>query len=265
MRNYVESNQSILYEWQSLYEKNGGDGDSFCFDGLMFRGKKSRDECNHWIHECGDKDNELWNKVPIRVLYLTKDQPKAAWDLRKEAYHHPNSEYDDNKLWRRYAFHRNLVRSMYGLIKTTPESFMEFEDIDESKALKFSDTYPYARINCKKEAGNDDCQNGVLIESMEKYSELLIKQISNLDADIIICCGHQQNENVILKFLNTHGYNFEETDKDSDVYYDSKRNKIAIDAYHLSFCYNEKDYYNEIVKTYYEFIRSHPAFIQSHR
>ena len=270
MKDYVKTNQEILNEWQEEFIKDGGNQDLFCFDGIMFRGEAERDAANNWVHKEGVNDNTLWANAPVRILYLTKDQntteDAGAWDIRQESYHNPNSEYKDYILWCKYAFHRKLVRSLYGLIKTKPETFIQYEDIDDSEALKYSDEYPYARINCKKEAGGSNCPNNILKESMEKYSSLLTRQISNLEADIFICCGNQNDNNEILNFLNSHGYNFEWTDKDSyDVHYDSKKNIIAIDTYHLSSRHGNIAHYNDIVFTYYEFLKKHPDLKKTHR
>lgn len=270
MKDYVKTNQEILNEWQDEFIKNGGDSNYFCFDGIMFRGDAERDSAN-WAHKEGGNENSLWKNAPLRILFLTKDQntdrDSGAWDLRKESYHNPKSEYKDYILWLQLKFHRTLVRSLYGLIKTTPEAFVQYDDIDDSEALKYSDEYPYARINCKKKAGGPSCLNSVLIDAMNKDSSFLAKQIANLEADIFICCGNQNDNNEILNFLNLHGYNFEWTDKDSyDVHYDSNKNAIAIDTYHFSYPQiTDIAHYNDIVYTYYEFLKKYPDFIKSRR
>jgi hypothetical protein len=104
---------------------------------------------------------------------------------------------------------------------------------------------------------------------MDQYGTYLEKQIKNIDADIFVCCGSSYQGNIILDFLNQHGYNFErpvDDDAAYDIYYDRKQNKIAIDSYHLSLRnYLQKNMYNEIVCTYHEFLKKHPDFYKSHR
>ncbi|MCI1786346.1 MAG: hypothetical protein LKI59_09480 [Bacteroidales bacterium] len=275
MKDYMKINQDILNAWQKDFTDNGGEDCHFSNDGIMFRGELYTEEIEgqlQWKHKIGNNENELWENAKPRILYLTKDQNAkngSAWDDRATSFRQPDSKKEDNKIWGKYRFHQNLVNTLYGLVNTTPDKFVEFEDIDQEEALKLSDSYPFARINCKKEAGGSNCSNDILTNDMENHSSYLEKQILNLEADILICCGHQNDENVILDFLNNHGYDFkwDEGDKGADdIYYDSAKNAIAIDVFHPSYySKSEKFYYEDIVKTYYNFLKGHPKFIESLR
>ena len=66
----------------------------------------------------------------------------------------------------------------------------------------------------------------------------------------------------MLNFLNTIGYNFTAEKKESWIYYDERNNKIAINSYHLS--YPGLDYAG-MVEAYFEFLKAHPGFTNSHR
>ncbi len=270
-KNYVKENQRILDAWKNEYEKRGKD---ICFapDGIMYRGPVIMDN-GKWRHEPSGQENDLWANCPIRILYLTKDQNGGKnhddyWDLRGDAFHHPNSNVGDNVLYNaRGRFNGNLVRTLYGLVTATPDKMIEFEDIDVKEAVKISDTYPFARINCKKEVGGKECSDLLLGNAINEYQTFLSQQILNLEADIFVCCGNSSGVNLILNYLNTIGYNFEFVNNNDayDIYYDSQRNIIAIDSYHLSCRYANSDVYNDIVKTYYNFLKLHPDFIKSHR
>ncbi|HOI27581.1 MAG TPA: hypothetical protein PKZ15_09070 [Paludibacteraceae bacterium] len=266
MKDYMLENQNILEKWENAFNKNGGDSNSFSYDGIMFRGKISYNNyCQgRYYHEKGNNENELWENSNLKILYLTKDQNTKdgnAWDDREITYHKPWSNFEDYELWCQYQFHRNIVRTLYGLVSTTPEKLMTYEDIDDSEALKLSDEYPFAKINCKKEAGGASCPTSILVESMEMYSSFLEEQIKNLNANIIICCGNQNDDNEILNFLCKHGYNFKWNV--SSVWYDEEKNVIAIDAYHLSHRCSNKSYYDDVVGGYYNFLKNHPDFIKS--
>ena len=130
-----------------------------------------------------------------------------------------------------------------------------------------SDEYPFARINCKKEVGGPSCPDNVLEKVINDYSCYLKQQILNLDSDIFVCCGNNNKENLILNFLNKIGYKFEYLNDESySIYYDKEKNKIAIDLYHLSYYYYSREaMYNDAIKTYFAFLKSHPHFIKSHR
>lgn len=269
--NYVEKNNQILKEWFSVFQAIGLTGDSFAEDGIMFRGEFYKSNSQYWFrHESGE-ENTLWANAPLRILYLTKDQPSAycgAWDVREECCHEPNSSIEDYIL-RHEFFYRNIVYSLYGYYCSIQGKKPLFEDVSslslEPEVLRVSDEYPFARINCKKIVGNGNCPQDKLEEVLKKDEEFLKRQIMCLDADLIICCGNQNGKNAILEMLNQIGYNFQHTDKDSyDVYYDEKKQVVAIDSYHLSYSYGRYkyvDHYKDLVLTWQAFLEKHPGFL----
>ena len=272
MKNYVEENQRILVNWEQEY-KNRGNVINFCPDGIMFRGSIEKDKAGkNWRHLENGKENDFWANCPLRILFLTKDQNGGMdhedyWDPRGDAYHKPGSRIEDYVLDKRTAFNTNIVNILYGLVKTTPDTFIEYDKIDEKDAVKVSDEYPFARINCKKEVGGPSCPDNVFIKAIDDYSCYLKQQILNLDSDIFVCCGNYNKKNLILNFLNKIGYKFEYLNDESySIYYDKEKNKIAIDLYHLSYNYYSREaMYNDAIKTYFAFLKSHPNFIKSHR
>ena len=270
------SNNKVVGEWEKSFIKNGGNPDYFAYDGLMFRGKlieeKSSDgESRLRISQDVKQENKLWNETPLRVLYVLKDQNaagKEAWDVRGECYHKPDTAEEDYVPWRKYAFHRNILSTIYGFFKTTPSSYIPYEEIDYSEALRISDKEPYARVNCKKKAGSASISDSILKWSIDGYSKLLKAQILNLDADIIVCCGYNDStdKNMILDFVKDEVYPNLGGGYNNGVFFDKTNNKITIDAYHLSSRHSGSDYYEDvIVKSYFAFIKEHPEFIKSHR
>lgn len=273
--NYVDKNNQILNEWRSKYHKQDISCDFFAEDGIMFRGEFDHNGAN-WLRkesEDGSKENDLWANAPLRILYLTKDQPSVddgAWDLREECYHHPNSSIEDYKLRRQYAFHRNLVFSLYGFYCSIQGKIPLFEDVSspslEPEVLRVSDEFPFARINCKKIVGGSNCPQEELEEALKNDEKFLKQQINSLDANLIICCGHQNGQNAILEMLNRIGYNFPSSPEDDDcydVYYDEKKQVVAIDSYHLSyFGYGGANHYKDLVQTWQAFLKKHPGFLQ---
>lgn len=270
MKNFVDENERVLEKWEQEYINRGYDV-YFTPDGIMYRGNIKWDGKN-WRHLPSEKDNELWANAPLRILFLTKDQNGGenhddCWDVRADAYHRPDSEVEENLLYKQYAFNNNIVKVLYGLVTTTPQSMIGYMDIDEREAVRISDVFPFARINCKKETGGPSCPDGVLANALAEFSSFLEEQIHLLDADIFICCGSGDYENKILNFLNEHGYNFKYLNDDCySIYYDEEKNKIAIDSYHLSnFTISRQSIYEDIVVPYYKFLQAHPEFINSHR
>ena len=270
-KDFMGENQRILEKWQQAFEKAGGSADKFSWDGIMFKGTiYEEDGTNNWLHKEGGNENQLWANAPLRILYLTKDQNTKGgpcWDTREESYYKTNSELENHTLDIEYKFNRMLVYTLYGLAKTTPDQMMKY-DFSNPEALEFIDKFPFARINCKKEGGESSCPDNILIDAMDQYGTYLEEQIKNIDADIFVCCGYSESSqgNIILNFLNEHGYNFEGPNKDASIFYDRKQNKIAINSYHLSYrSYSDEDMYDDIVSTYYEFLKKYPEFYKSHR
>ena len=104
--------------------------------------------------------------------------------------------------------------------------------------------------------------DSVLKESIDKYYDHLKEQILNIDADILVCCGHQKDDNLILNTIkDIYKDEFEYVPcvegKGTGMHYNKSRNKLAIDAYHLAFFGKGglESRYNETVGMYYEFLK----------
>ena len=286
MKDYVAENERILEEWrksyvdtnQSTYPDCSNLDEYFALDGIMFKGEivpyskkyTNGDTIFRWKREQNkEKENELWTNAPLRILYLTKDQNTSgdvAWDVRSESFRYPDERYkpDEKCLYTQCVFFRNLVYSLFGIFKTTADHPRNY-DFTNEEALECADEQIFARINCKKEVGWDRCYDIDLKKAIENDKIILKRQIENLDADIFICCGYSQyienSGNRMLNLLNEVGYEFN-PEIDDWIYYDEKRNKIAINSYHLS--YLQFDYYG-MVSAYSEFLKKHPTFTSSHR
>lgn len=271
MKDYVAENERILDEWEKKYQENGLDTEYFARDGIMFRGNLKKDNSNlDWIHEPSGNENDMWANSPLRVLYLTKDQYSdycGAWDVRTESYHCRSQKNADEYIISGTIFHQRLVWSLHGLLTTTPQKCTQFNDFTNEQSLQFVDEHIFARINCKKESGGSSCNENTLRKEIEKYSAYLKAQILNLDADVFVGCGARQNTNAeinddyynifIIEVLNNLcGYHFERV-PNTEVYYDSLTNKVAINSYHLSYQgFSHEQSYIDIVEQYYLFLQT---------
>lgn len=290
MKDFVAENDRILNEWrkkyieenQPLYPECPDVGVYFANDGIMFKGDFEAEPKRYdngqtgfrWKRNPNLKENELWANAPLRILFLTKDQNTSgdvAWDVRSETFRYPDFNYkpEDLRLHTQSAFIRNLVYSLYGIMKTTSDSPMKSDVFSNEKALEFADKQIFARINCKKEVGEDKCHNDILKKAIDNDKICLKEQIINLDADIFFCCGYSESTertgSHILNFLNEIGYNFVQDSKEDTgewIYYDKKNNKVAINSYHLS--YSAFDY-NGLITAYSKFLKNYPNFMKSHR
>lgn len=289
-KDYVGENSRILDEWEERINKRtqGIGGVNMSRDGIMCKGDMIDDGAN-WIRKIsyegtprqGEIENEKWGEAPIRILIMVKDQNAGGgetWDSSETTFRKHTADKDDCIL-SRHPFNRRLSWVTYGLLNTTNEHMVELKDIeeDDKKVLDFLDNNLFALINCKKEAGGPRCDNNILLDAMEKDGDLLLKQIQNIDPDIFVCCGSTHNGHVqdhaylALGFLETHGYSFKfmgRKDSMYDIYYDSERNKLAIDSFHPTYPRgrsHDLEFYKEAVETYYQFLQEHPDFLKSHR
>jgi len=257
MKDYVAENERILNEWRKNNEKNGET--NFADDGIMYRGKIEEFDYGTERFSDEDQENKMWNEAPLRFLFLTKDQNAGgydAWDVRGETGNLS------------YAFFRNLMYQLYGLVNTRPGYKADYKFTNE-QAIELYNSFPIARINAKKEAGVSSVSNHTLKYYIERDSRYLKEQILNLDADIIVCCGYSENVeesgNLLLNFLKKECYPGLNKQDNNWIYFDEENNNIAINNWHLSARLGAEEWYNQITNAYHHFLEKHPNFIKSHR
>lgn len=293
VKDYVGENQRILDEWRAKFiedkkaEENYSDwtleeiSTLFAEDGIMNRGNEyvpiyldeEKTKFWRWARNQSGKENQMWMKAPLRVLFLTKDEnisdTEITWDVRTETFHMgdtnvPISDYRISNS----AFYKNEANILYGILNTRIDEMVCFHEFSYKDALKFSDDVIFARINCKKEGGDGTIKDDDLQKAIDKYYKNLKEQILALDPDIFICCGNQKGDNVIYNtlwkiFKEEYNEEFEyiplhTADKEgTGINYHRSKNKLAIDAYHLAYTQNggEQLRYYEVVGAYYEFIK----------
>ena len=282
-KDYIKENQRVLDEWCKKFVSDKQNDnlyigckieDYFAQDGIMNKGEfyiNNDKECRRRPSETGT-ENSMWAETPIRILFLSKDQNSfggKAKDVRTETFHTKNISLPVNDYQIENSFfYQNEACLIYRILQANPDfDIKQVENFSWEDSVRLSDEKIFARINCKKEIGKDTCTNAALKEAIEKYGKYLKEQINNLDADILICCGHSKaiegTHNIILNYLNTIGYEFKQVEEcGEEIYFDYKRNKVAFNIYHLSY-----RFYNWIptIKSYYKFLQQHPDFIKSHR
>lgn len=256
MKDYVAENERILNEWRKSNEEHGEK--KFADDGIMYRGQIDDNSTERYESD-NKQENKMWNEAPLRILFLTKDQNAGgydAWDVRGETGNLS------------YAFFRNLMYQLYGLVNTKPGYKADYKFTNE-QAIELYNTFPIARINAKKEAGVSSVSNNTLRFYIERDSKFLKEQILNLDADIIVCCGYSDNieesGSLLLNFLKNECYCSLNKLDDNWIYFDEDKNKIAINNWHLSSRMGSEEWYNQITSAYHRFLEKHPNFIKSHR
>ena len=268
-------NKKILKEWEETC-KNNGEKD-FVHDGILNRGElcnsKKGLKCKRQHSKYYKKERELWENAPLRFLFITKElnpQKGDPWDVREEAG--GRIEKDKDEITAEDDFNKNIVFQLYGLGNTKPKpkmkKYIKWDEINVKKALKFYDTCAFARINVKKQSGKDKTDDRQLSNYVKTYQCYLWAQIRNLDADIIVCGG---SKGVILNFLIEKCYeDLRQVDPDNGwIYYSEKYNKIAIDSWYPSYTkysrVTQKEFYDGMICSYYDFLNKHKKFVESHR
>lgn len=269
MKDYVAENERILNEWRNHLNQY----EYFAPDGIMYKGEfrgaykyyENGEYKFRWVRIPSGRENILWTDAPLRVLFLTKDQNTSgdtAWDVRSETYWAADENVTpEERGIDKSRFNSNLVYILYGILNTTADKQVGYNDFTDNEALSFADEQIFARINCKKEVGGGKCENYDLQKAIDRDLKLLKEQILNLDADIFVCCGHQNENNIILNTVcDIYKDEFEYVNcvegKGTGMHYNAKRKKLAIDAYHLSHLNGGSEArYNETVGMYYEFLK----------
>lgn len=282
MKDYQSTNNQILEEMkQEMINRKVTDNmpesklqeirqqveDSFCFDGIMFKGELHQNEMGDIVRISSKKDNILWvNNLDKNVLFITKEPNLSggcAWDQRCDSFRKRGSTID-HPLLIGHSLDKRIAYIIYGLnsVLNTPSKFIEFENIEKGNILGAIDQYPFARINLKKTGGAGKANDKIVLEEAKAYKDYLKRQIENINPRIIICCSNSRNKNMILEeFLNYNGYNFEWTEVEG-IWIDNSRNILAIDSYHLSYySYTDKKFYDDVVGRLYEYLLRHPTFI----
>jgi hypothetical protein len=281
VKDYVGKNQRILDEWRAKFIEDKKADESyaelyFANDGIMNKGEfyidEERDSGCFRKQSENSIENEMWSKAPLRVLFLTKDEnissTEKVWDVRRETFHLKDIKIpvDDNHI-SPSTFYKNEANILYGILNTRIDEMVCFHEFSYEDAVKFSDEVIFARINCKKEGGDEKIENIDLQNAITPYYDNLKKQIIALDADIFICCGNQKDDNVILNtlwkiFKDEYHEEFEyiplrTIDKiGTGINYHRGKNKLAIDAYHLAYLNGGEELrYYDVVGAYYEFIK----------
>lgn len=266
--NYVKKNEELLAEWKVSNSRRYNET-NFAPDGIMYKGEVSTYEIESGKFgyyrkqsEDGEEENKSWALAKPRILFVTKDQnagKESAWDVRTEI-----GRRDIKRHCIQSAFYRNLMYQLFGIHNTTSSKVADFE-FQNKEAIDLFDNYPLARINIKKEAGESRISNRTVKDYLERDAQFIEKQIKILDPDIIFCCGYSANiectGNLILNFLNEHGYNFVQFD--CWIYYDESSNTIAINNYHLSVLNPpHAKIYREMTESYNKFLKQYPSFME---
>jgi len=177
--------------------------------------------------------------------YFSKEI-RLAWVL-KEAYEEEDGTGGDWSYFDLYdrIFDLSNVKSFKPIIQTSysiHNNFIKYENLDEYDREMTQIIKNVAIINTQKlPAKNYSSTNGKdLQESINKYPDLLERQLELINPNVIIFGGTFRYYKDLLKFEDSEIVN-------GNVGYISKEDKLYILAYHPAARISIKDYVNDIV------------------
>ena len=274
MKTYKEQEDELFERWMKESEKHGENNEFFAFDGVLYRGdfiydKNDGNDDGAWNRNPGN-ETELWDNAPKRLLILTKDSTKDGelYDVRIEAGRANGKGADCVKADRK-AFYDNLHIWSYGLLTACRgEEIQEFDYTPNWEELReFYETAPIARMNCKKQMGDNSISNSALKYYLDTYKVFITEQIEMYDADIILCCG---GSDLILNFVKENYLrDLEPIVKDKEerwAYYSASKNKLVINSYHPSLpSARGANTYNAMMQDVAQFLKEYPDFTKPSR
>lgn len=229
-------------------------GDILCHDGYWKRYPLNQDGVL--------REGDLWEKSPIKILFLMKDYTNDSMDDIRYETGRKNQILEGEDPIKRDAFTMNIIYWLYGLTHPTDNpSFLFCEIQAGAKCFWFYERYPLVRLNCKKVSGDSTCSCSTLQKYLNnpEYSQLLGEQIKLFKANIIVCCG---GSSCMANFVKGQCYrtnDWEQFEKES-LWYNEKEELLVIDTYHPSSRYSRRELFEGLIGCFQRFVSSHPNY-----
>lgn len=244
-----EKNDKIIQKWRDRACANN-DGD-ISSDGVYYKGALYLEPKSGQMWRHADKQDEQWNSAKRRILFISKDLNEAenAYDIRGIDLTH---KADGSLSFGSSRFNNNLLRLTVGLGAVNKDDFPTFEKVSDIEFIdKGWNNTAIARINLKKHSGGSKCANSTLQDSINRYGDLILEQLSLLSANIIVCCGGSGiiKDFVIKDFLNESPEDIK-SKSNNWIYYSKDKDIWVIDSYHLQpYGHStDQDLYENVVK-----------------
>lgn len=250
---YHKEEERLFSSWAERAKKLH-ESDDITKDGLLYRGEMWFDGFNQ-VCRPGDEEQQ-WEDASLRMLVLTKElNEDDGWDIRGESGRVPSPRLTCRTAQR---FFPNLELWVYGLMNIPDRKVMSFSRADNQTRLQgFYENAPIARVNIKKQPDHRAVSNLVLQKYMDNYADLLTKQISLYNADIILCVGGQ---GIMVKFLGEYVYKDLEQFNEH-VWFSPSTGVVVVKQYHPNYnVYGRKEMYSAMIDDYQAFLKANPSF-----
>ena len=176
--NYNALLDTLFKQW----EKNYSEG--FCKDGLMLIPDNPNPANISYV-------DELWEKSERRVMFLLKDNPDGAQDIRRWLI---DNEHCRNLTGptQTTSFLPNIAMMLYGLMITKKDYRLGHSEVSKTKmdeVKKIWRSTPFALVETKKMAGGSEVTDKEIQKAIEQDATFLTKEIDILKPNIFVCCG----------------------------------------------------------------------------
>ena len=192
---YNDLLDQLFDQWEREY--SNAEKERFCRDGLLYKSDYSINI------------NALWEESSIRILFLLKDNPDGAQDVRNWLI--DKQRGDENRLLKN-TFIKNIAYVFFGLIKVNEGVRLGYSDVKkkESEVLETWNRKPFALMECKKNAGGSEVSLQEMRKAFNDYKVYLSKEIDILKPTVIICCDGEDSQYDFITKEYFVGENYEE-------------------------------------------------------
>lgn len=242
---------TLFAEWRTRME---GDGyQYFTKDGILYKNELSKQDTL-----------ALWGESQKRVVFLLKDQNqsgKARWD--EDIRYWLVGDGINNKRNRELCtpFIKNLGYMLWGLCKVNNECDWWYNEVTKhlDEVKKFFNTQPFGLIECKKAPGGPICYDSDLKPHLDKYSDLLKREIEILNPNIIVCTNHHIYAKVRTFYLEDELEEYV-AEGDGKVSYHPASGTIIALGTHPASRKNKESIYEDLMWPYRNFLRNRNLF-----
>ena len=245
----------------------------FCPDGLHYTGSPSEphyneDGSSYRVMMGDDKQEELWSSAYLKPVFLCKDYngknddgKYGQMDAREE------TGYSNERLY--YRFYARYLRLLYGITNYDfkNNAFPEFEEADNQENFWLEEKgffhAPVVRMNLKKIAGGNKCEDWLLKEYIKHDKEFLTRQKDIYEgANLFICC-HGGDSNPILGLVKNEWFPDLEMFKPSNgyIWYSPSKRVVVVDEYHMSARFISYSKYYQAISYLKKFLDVHKGFL----
>lgn len=269
--NYASKLDLLFMEWHQRMKANGDvyydekEELAFTKDGIVYKNGEENEQTE-----------QNWTNSSKRILFLLKDQHqkreegKSFWsedirywikDVETDKDSATKQKHKNRELGNK--FFKHLAFIFWGLSKANLQNEWEYDEVvkHEDEVKEFFNTQPFALVECKKLPGEGSLEDTILIHHLNKYGDLLIREIELLKPNMIVCTSPHIYNFIINAYQKLHpqdGLKRIDEKEHNSIRFHPKTNTIIFCSYHPSSFgkYGGKTNYDGVMNHYRAFLKS---------